>query len=280
MTDLSYEARGRRYGDEDLYLSSRLRETFDVALCHPVDARALMDRFDVVLVRNSGPVIYYPQQYQAFREHALATGARVFNDLTGKADMAGKQYLVDLSQAGYPVIPTVDGIEGLDRLPDCESYVVKPKFGADSVGLRILDPTQVRGIDDDDVLIQPHVEIDYEVSFYFIDRTFEYALYAPDSAQRWRLRAYEPTETDLSFARRFVDWNGIAHGIQRVDACRTSEGTLLLVELEDLNPYLSLDSISDERRRTFVRHLTGALSELASTDPGAVGDDAVDLPTR
>lgn len=270
VTDLSYEARGRRYCDEDIYLSSQLRQSFDVALCHPRDALVLMDRFDVVLVRNSGPVIYYPQQYRAFREQALATGARVFNELTGKADMAGKQYLVDLSQAAYPVIPTVERIEDLDRLPDCEAYVVKPKFGADSVGLRILDPTQIRGIDDDDVLIQPCVEIDYEVSFYFIDRTFEYALYAPDSAQRWRLDAYEPTQADLRFAQRFIDWNGMAHGIQRVDACRTVDGELLLVELEDLNPYLSLDSISDERRRSFVRHLTGALSELASTD----------LPTR
>lgn len=270
VTDLSYEARGRRYCDEDIYLSSQLRQSFDVALCHPRDAQALMDRFDVVLVRNSGPTIYYPQQYQAFREHALATGARVFNELTGKADMAGKQYLVDLSRSGYPVIPTVESVEDLDRLPDCEAYVVKPKFGADSVGLRILDLSQIRGIDDADVLIQPCVEIDYEVSFYFIDRTFEYALYAPDSTQRWRLDAYEPTQADLGFAQRFIDWNGMAHGIQRVDACRTADGELLLVELEDLNPYLSLDSISDERRRSFVRHLTGALSELASTD----------LPTR
>ncbi|MCR8674479.1 hypothetical protein NWP10_01400 [Micrococcus sp. HG099] len=270
MTDLSYEARGRRYCDEDIYLSSQLRQSFDVALCHPRDALALMDRFDVVLVRNSGPTIYYPQQYQVFREHALATGARVFNELTGKADMAGKQYLVDLSRSGYPVIPTVESVENLDRLPDCDAYVVKPKFGADSVGLRILDPSQIRGIDDADVLIQPCVEIDYEVSFYFIDRTFEYALYAPDSAQRWRLDAYEPTQADLRFAQRFIDWNGMAHGIQRVDACRTVDGELLLVELEDLNPYLSLDSISDERRRSFVRHLTGALSDLASTD----------LPTR
>ncbi|MCR3721511.1 hypothetical protein LY15_003505 [Prauserella flava] len=269
VTDLSYEARGRRYCDEDIYLSSQLREAFDVALCHPRDAVALMDRFDVVLVRNSGPVIYYPEQYQAFREHALATGARVFNELTGKADMAGKQYLVDLFQAGYPVVPTVEGTEGLDRLPDCQAYVVKPKFGADSVGLRILDPTQVRGIDEGDVLIQPHVEIDYEVSFYFIDHTFEYALYTPDPAQRWHLRAYEPTQADLGFARRFIDWNGVGHGIQRVDACRTAEGTLLLVELEDLNPYLSLDSISEKRRQRFVKQLTGALSELASADlPG------------
>lgn len=35
VTDLAYEARGRRYCDEDIFLASRLREEFDVALCHP-----------------------------------------------------------------------------------------------------------------------------------------------------------------------------------------------------------------------------------------------------
>ncbi len=267
VTDLSYEARGRRYCDEDIYLSSQLGEAFDVALCHPKHTVALMDLFDVVLVRNSGPVIYYPNEYQAFREHALATGARVFTELTGKADMTGKQYLVDLSQAGYPVIPTVDRIDDLSRLPACEAYVVKPKFGADSVGISIVSHAEVSGINDGDVLIQPRVDVEYEVSFYFINRTFEYALYAPDPAQRWRLTTYEPTETDLSFARGFVDWNDIDHGIQRVDACRTRDGALQLVELEDLNPYLSLDSISDERRETFVEHLTDALSKLAFEEP-------------
>ncbi len=35
VTDLSYPARGRRYGDEDIALTSRLRADFDIALCHP-----------------------------------------------------------------------------------------------------------------------------------------------------------------------------------------------------------------------------------------------------
>ncbi|GAA1607862.1 hypothetical protein GCM10009828_039260 [Actinoplanes couchii] len=56
VSDLSYQARGRRYCDEDIRLTSRLRDSSDLALCHPLDARALMGGFDVVVVRNSGPV--------------------------------------------------------------------------------------------------------------------------------------------------------------------------------------------------------------------------------
>ena len=74
VTDLAYEARGRRYGDEDVDLTRRLREHVDLATCHPRDAEALMDAFDVVVVRNSGPVLGYLAEYESFRARALAIG--------------------------------------------------------------------------------------------------------------------------------------------------------------------------------------------------------------
>jgi hypothetical protein len=173
--------------------------------------------------------------------------------------MAGKQYLLDLSAAGFPVIPTVDRPEDLDRLPAADRYVVKPKLGADSIGLRIVTPEALPALADGTTLIQPCVDFTYEVSFYFVDHDFQYALYAPHPDRRWQLQPYEATPEDLEFARRFVDWNGLAHGIQRVDACRAPGGELLLVELEDLNPYLSLDALDDAGRDAFVAAMTRSL---------------------
>ncbi|MBV6699819.1 hypothetical protein [Kitasatospora aureofaciens] len=269
VTDLAYQARGRRYCDEDIQLSSRLREDFDVALCHPLDAAALMDGFDAVLVRNSGPVLNYRAEYEAFRTRALLHGTRVYNQLSGRADMAGKQYLLDLSAAGYPVIPTVDRAEDLARLPVVPEYVVKPKLGADSIGLEIVPRERLGTVAYGDVLVQPLIHFAYEVSFYFVDRTLQYALHAPHPDERWRLERYEPTAADLDFATRFVDWNTVEHGIQRVDACRTPEGELLLVELEDLNPYLSLDLLDTATRDSFVAALTASLHTLLATKPAA-----------
>ncbi|MDQ0585026.1 hypothetical protein [Streptomyces rishiriensis] len=259
VTDLAYQARGRRYCDEDVFLTSRLRAEFDLALCHPLDAAALMHSFDGVVVRNSGPVLGYPKEYEAFRERALQDGVRVYNPLTGRADMAGKQYLVDLSAAGHPVIPTVDRSEDLHRLPEADRYVVKPKAGADSIGLRILPPDALPALADGSVLVQPCVDFAYEVSFIYVDHDFQYALYAPHPERRWQLEPYRPTVRDLEFARRFIDWNGLAHGIQRVDACRAPDGELLLVELEDLNPYLSLDALDEAGRDAFVAATTRSL---------------------
>ncbi|GAA2492417.1 hypothetical protein [Streptomyces gobitricini] len=268
VTDLAYPARGRRYCDEDIFLSSRLRADFDIALCHPLDATALMDRFDAVVVRNSGPVIHYQEEYEAFRARAAAQGTRVYNPLTGRADMAGKQYLLDLTRAGFPVIPTIDRPHDLPLLPETDQYVVKPKAGADSIGLRFVSRDELGGLAHGDVLVQPRVDFRYEVSFYYIDDAFQYALHAPDPALRWELAPYAPTEADLAFARRFVDWNTLDHGIQRVDACRTREGDLLLVELEDLNPYLSLDLVADRTRAAFVTGMASSLHRFLDAVPG------------
>ncbi|MFD9338214.1 hypothetical protein ACFWBF_28010 [Streptomyces sp. NPDC060028] len=262
VTDLAYPARGRRYCDEDVFLTSRLRAHFDLALCHPLDAQALMPGFDAVVVRNSGPVLHYQEAYDAFRAAALAAGTRVYNPLTGRGDMAGKQYLLDLTQAGYPVIPTIDDPARLALLPDVPSYAVKPKQGADSIGLIFTaNPSAAPG----EMLIQPRIDFAYEVSFYFVDHTFQYALYAPDPARRWDLTPYEPSAADLAFARAFVDWNTLDHGIQRVDACRAASGELLLVELEDLNPYLSLDLLPAEVQDRFIESLTQSLHSFLNS---------------
>ncbi|MFE6458213.1 hypothetical protein ACFVP0_12210 [Streptomyces cinereoruber] len=267
VTDLAYQARGRRYCDEDILLASRLRESFDIAQCHPLDAAALMDAFDAVVVRNSGPVLHYREEYDAFRSAVVARGTRVYNPLNGRGDMAGKQYLLDLTADGYPVIPTVDRPEDLRVLPRAERYAVKPKAGADSIGLTFVPGDRLDGLPYGDILVQPGIDFRYEVSFYYVDDAFQYALHAPDPARRWVLEPYEPTDADLAFARRFIDWNTLDHGIQRVDACRTEEGELLLVELEDLNPYLSLDRVPDRTRDAFVTGMTASLHRFLDTAP-------------
>ncbi|AVH57853.1 MULTISPECIES: hypothetical protein [Streptomyces] len=267
VTDLAYQARGRRYCDEDIFLSSRLRNAFGIALCHPLEAAALMDAFDAVVVRNSGPVLHYQEEYDAFRNQAAARGTRVYNPLSGRADMAGKQYLLDLTAAGYPVIPTVDRPQDLGSLPETDQYVVKPKAGADSIGLDFVSRDQVGALAHGDTLVQPRIDFRYEVSFYYVDDVFQYALHAPDPDRRWVLEPYRPAEADLAFARRFIDWNTLDHGIQRVDACRTQEGDLLLVELEDLNPYLSLDHVDDATRDTFVTSMTTSLCRFLGISP-------------
>ncbi|MBP3792005.1 MAG: hypothetical protein ILA26_08240 [Methanobrevibacter sp.] len=262
MTDLYYPAKGRNYYEEDLYITQRLKDSFDLVLCHPQNSESFEDDVDLVIFRNTGPVTGFSDVYDDFVNRVKSKGLKTFNEFTGKADMCGKQYLLDLTLEKFPVIPTVDTIDDLGLLPDCERYVIKPKDGADSIGLEFLTKDEIFERDLSNTLIQPAIDFEYEVSFYFINDKLEYALYAPDKSKRWDLHRYDFTESDIEFAEKFIKWNGIRYGIQRVDACRTREGELLLVELEDLNPYLSILELDDVTRDNFIDDLTVALNEL------------------
>jgi hypothetical protein len=264
VTDLYYDAQGRDYAQEDIFLTSKLRETFNLTICHPRDTEAFEGHADLIVFRNAGPVANYKNEYAAFKKRITDKNLKVYNSFDGKGDMRGKDYLIELSESGYPVIPTIDSDTPLSELPKVDTYIVKPKDGADSIGLEFLDKADILNKDKmyfDNMLIQPLIDFEYEVSFYFIDHDFQYALYAPDTDKRWMMKEYLPTQDDMEFAKSFIDWNDINWGIQRVDACRSKKGELLLVELEDLNPYLSLAEDSPETQEHFIETMKQSLTK-------------------
>ena len=262
VTDLYYLAKQRRYCDEDIYLTAELRDYFNIILCHPLDTQPFEDCADVIVCRNTGPVIYYQKIYDQFKSRLLANKKVVYNSLTGQADMLGKQYLVDMTVAEYPVIPTIDKLSDISLLADVDTYVHKPKLGADSHGLETICKDDLQSLNLAGNLLQPKIDIEYEVSFYYIDGVLQYALYAPDNKCRWQLEKYPYTDKDLQFADKFIQWNKLKYGIQRVDACRTASGELLLVELEDLNPYLSLQNLEVKLRQNFIKNFKDSLDRV------------------
>ncbi|HUM85597.1 MAG TPA: hypothetical protein PLN48_17840 [Lachnospiraceae bacterium] len=266
LTDLSYQAKGREYFREDLYITGQLRDSFNVAICHPKDSDVFEDKADLIVFRNTGSVIGYKDVYDDFIKRVHEKNLNTFNSFTGKADMCGKQYMIDLMTAGFPVTPTVDRLENISQLGECSRYVIKPKGGADSIGLEFVTKNELLGrkFDSGEMLIQPAVDFLYEVSFYYINNKLIYAMYAPDKNKRWALKRYGPTSEDISFADSFINWNTIYQGIQRVDACRTRDGRLLLVELEDLNPYLSILDLDENTRNKFMSELIAALENSIS----------------
>lgn len=258
VTDLYYEAKGRNYFEEDLYLTSILKNSFDLVICHPLNLEVFEDDVDLIMFRNAGPVINFETEYNEYRERVNIKNLNTYNSFDGKADMNGKEYLIQLTNLEFPVTPTIDSAESIDRLPDVDKYVVKPKNGADSIGMEFIRKQEINNKIDTinkNILIQPFIEIKYEVSFCFIDEEFQYAIYTPNQDRRWELKEYIPTQEDLEFAEMFIEWNNISQGIQRVDACRDTNGNLLLVELEDLNPFLSLLELSVEKQEKFVGNL-------------------------
>ncbi len=264
LTDLAYTAKGRDYSKEDIYIADRLKDRYDVVLAHPKCAEGFEDHADAVVFRNTGSVIGYKDIYYDFLRRVEEKRLKTFNSFDGKADMRGKQYLLELTAEAYPVIPTVDSMDDINVLPESETYVIKPKDGADSIGLEFASAEELmkRGLVPGKTLIQPAIDFQYEVSFYFINDKLEYAMYAPDKTKRWELAEYDYTDEDAAFARKFIEWNTVTHGIQRVDACRTRDGRLLLVELEDLNPYLSILEVKESVRNQFLQDMAEAIDKI------------------
>ena len=57
----------------------------------------------------------------------------------------------------------------------------------------------------------------------------------------------------MAFAETLFKWNGPSRGVVRVDGVRESKTwRLLLMEVEDYNPYLSLDLLPQSKREEFV----------------------------
>ena len=262
LSDLYYSAKGRKYYEEDIFITSKLKDYFHVLIGHPQQALAFLDAVDVIVMRNTGPIAYYKEYFQKFREVVQSKRLVTYNSLDGKGDQLGKQYLVDLTRIGAAVIPTVNTLEDLEKLNMPESYVVKPIDGADSLGLEMVPKSQLRSTFSNGKIVQPYIDFQYEVSFIFLDATFQYAIYAPDKTQRWALQEFEPSAADLEQAKKFVAWNTMRRGIQRIDLCRLKTGELLLVEIEDINPYLSLEVLAEEKKNLFINSFINALSQI------------------
>jgi len=264
LTDLYYPAKGRNYYEEDLYITSQLKEHFNILIGNPQQALSFLDKADFIVFRNTGPVAYYQEYFNDFVDVVKQKGIPTFNSFDGKADMKGKQYLLDLFEQDLPVIPTIANLNKLHLLPQSDQYIIKIKNGADSIGMEKVSKEELNNANLKNKLVQPFIDFDYEVSFYFINNEFQYALYAPDKSKRWELKTYKASDEDLKFAQKFIQWNNMQRGIQRVDACKLKDGSLLLVELEDLNPFLSLDALNEKTRDKFIQNFIRALKAVIS----------------
>lgn len=265
LTDFYYPAKGREYYTEDLYIISKLKDEFEVIICHPTHSKNYERLVDIVVFRNTGSTMYYKQYFDEFVERVNSNSIITYNEMTGMGDMKGKQHLLDLTKLNYPVIPSVENLQNIKLLPTTEKYILKRKDGADSIGMKVVDYHELKKQSLKNQIVQPYIDFEYEVSFYYIDDQFQYALYAPQKTKRWNLKKYTPTENDLAFADKFIKWNTINHGIQRVDACRLKDDKLLLVELEDLNPFLSIELLVQSERDSFISDFKKSLMRIINT---------------
>lgn len=218
---------------------------------------------DLILIRNIWLTHEYEHAWKKIRQRLLEKKLLTYNPLTGRGDTKGKDYLTELFQEGFPVIQTTDLSGDISQLPG-DLLVIKPKSGGSSVGVEKVTRQELKKRELANYIIQPFIDFTYELSFYFIDNTLQHTLYAPNKKDRWDLKEFKPSLKDVAFAEQFIQWNHLPYGIQRIDACRLPSGELLLMEIEDLCPYLSLLDINRHLRDMFLEKLSSSLETVLS----------------
>lgn len=253
VTNLSHDDRA-----EDLFLADALSKQWDVTVASPSMAVQILASGIVArcVIRNAWPSREFKSDFQLLE--ALANNRRIdFYNPLGRArgPIEDKHYLADLYRLGLPVIPTYLNVAALVAAGHTGPILCKPIDGCSSAGIieTVAQDAPLEG----NHIYQPKLTFDHEVSFFFIDGEFAYALASagPTMQHRWRLAEFVPEASEIAWARKFVDWNQLPYGLQRIDACRLTGGELLLMEIEDSMPFLSLLDLPVERRKAVVSHL-------------------------
>lgn len=249
--------------DEDLFLASVLAKEWDLTITDANGAARIVDAggFDVAFIRNAWPSFEFDEAFAVLEQRMRDGLLRTYNPPSASRGFhENKTYLLRLYEVGYPVIPSFETVSALLQAhPSIEDRAVyKPLNSCSGIGFMAgpADELPTR-----DGLYQPLVEFDHEVSLFFIDNEFVYALRSTSRSKRWELSEFEPSVEDIAWARRFVDWNRLPYGIQRIDGCRVQNGGLWLTEVEDFLPYLSLSVLAPARRDEVVSRLLGSVRD-------------------
>ncbi len=241
--------------EEDRFLAEKMGEKFDVTVCHPLECENHEDAFDGILMRNIWPTHEHSEEFEEMKQRFKRKNLRTYNHLSGGGDMQQKGYLLELFKEGYPVIPSISTVKDLPNLHELNDFFVKPVDSCDGIGSRRLSREELLHASLSNVIIQPFMEFTEEIMFYFIDGTFHHALHTKKKLENFPVEHYTPTDTDLLFAQKFIEWNALPYGIQRIDAIRVHNGDLLLTEIEDWCPYLYLLELDADTRVNFLKHI-------------------------
>ena len=215
---------------------------------------------DLVVIRSTWD---YTAQPAAFLAALAAIAAPVLNTVETVQWNSHKGYLLELAEAGVPIVPTT-----LVRPTDVISWpagplVVKPAISADARGTERYDsagPAATRHVEllleHGDVLIQPfltEVLSAGEISLMYLDGTFSHAMRKLPADGDYRVQynhggSVEPATATARQRELAEAALGIADAVTgddagllyaRVDLVETASGPQLM-ELELIEPYLYL----------------------------------------
>lgn len=243
---------------EDVWIAKSFeRDGHTVKLVNKYYDKRLEDEFDIFIKRYS-----WIEDIDEFTVGANESDyeTRILEknlpriNFDGRFDNQGKSYLAQLYSQGYSVVPTISNIVDFDRIENYQNYLIKPINGYASYGIIEVPKCDVKSIWNSNYVIQPKINFDSEVQFYFVGNKYQFSqIFIPKKLlSHENAIFYNPSSEEIELATLFAKLNGNSfNGVQRIDFLKL-ENKLLLSELEDDSPYMAIEALSNNDREKFI----------------------------
>lgn len=250
---------------EDIYIKNRLIQDGNHVDIKWIDYdESLDDKYDLIIRRNAWveeleDTTKYSELNKRLINRLISKGIKTVN-LVG-LDGLGKYYLQDLYHKNLKVIPTTNNIkEALSW--NYNSYILKLKdsFGS-GIGQKSVLKENLKEEYNIQYLIQPKLDFKSEVQTYFINNKLMYALeYTPSKYPTYP----EPILIELSkneeeLAKNFASLSDIKVGMKRIDFLRLDDNSLILMEIEDNSPHMSIETLNEELKSKVLDHYVNGI---------------------
>ncbi len=215
---------------------------------------------DAVVVGTPWNYQDYQQDFLNKLENIEKSGLKLYNSAQTIKWNVNKSYLKDLAKQGASTVPTLwvneptkMDIQSVFDTYDTSGVVVKRQIGAGAHGQSLYkrgDEIPDGILLDRPAMIQPFmpaIQTEGEYSYIFIDGEYSHALLKTAKAGDYRIQSsyggtetpIQPEESDIQAAQDILSFIPFETPLYaRIDLLRGSEGKLLLMELEMIEPYL------------------------------------------
>ena len=259
---------------EDEYVANAFRKDGHIVKMAWVDYDEKMDeKFDVIIRRNAWVEDEKETENYGIKDDLLKRrlkGKKIKTVNLDGLDGHGKQYLCKLFEEGKNVIPTVDSLDRLNELPEAKEYVLKDSesFGS-GIGQKIVSGVDLEKEFEDGYLIQPKLKFKSEVQCYFVGQNFMYAHeYVPSKYPDYpEPILIELNEKERGLAEEFAKYSCLETGFQRIDFLKLENDELILLEIEDTGPHMSLEFLeTDLRERVLEEYKENVYKYLSQNE--------------
>ena len=228
----------------------------------------ILKSYDIIILKNAWDLnekTYrnYFKEEQKLYNFIKKTKLILINTLDGKLQFTknGKNILVDLFKKGYNVVPSINNINDFHLLPKSDKYIKKPIIGYDGFDMQILNFEQASKAILKNEILQPKLNFKSEVQMYFVNDEFQYALeYTPSKWPNYpKPKEYMASDEEIKEATNFIKLNKLSCGFGRVDFLKLDNDKLVMLEMADSNPNMSLPLLHKKTLNKFLKSFKNAV---------------------